>query len=219
MNAPTQMNYAVNRENAIAASGNARISEKGKYVGQFTRAEYVVSDKGTIGIDFSFKGSDGATADYLTIWTQSKDGSEIFGRKVVDAMMTCVRAKTMEAKRARVEKYNAATKQKEMMDAYIYPELMGRDIGLLLYVEEYVKNNGNVGTKMVISGCFEADSGKTAQEIWLKEPATALPGLVASLRDKPLAGGAKPAARSSGGGNSQTPPSGGYDFDDQDISF
>lgn len=180
------MSYAVNRDGAIRASGTPRITVKGAYVGTFTRAEHTVSRRGTVGIDFSFVSEDGAVADFLTVWTQKSDGEELSGRALLDALMTCLAVRNLEPKRGRIEKYNADTREREMMDAVLYPELMDKKIGLLLIVEEYLGNDGSRKSKMMIAGAFEPQSQKTAREIWEKAPAKALPALIAGLRDRLL---------------------------------
>lgn len=188
MNEATQMpaSYSVNREGAIKASGTPRITRKGAYIGEFTRAEHTVSRRGTLGLDFSFVAEDGSTADYLTVWTKKGDGEELSGRALLDAMMTCMAVRNLEPKRGRIEKYNPDTRERELTDAILYPDLMGKRIGLLLIVEEYIGNDGAKRSKMMVQGCFEPVSQKTAKEIWNKEPAKALPALVAGLRDRLL---------------------------------
>jgi len=57
----------------------SRIEEKGKYLGTLTRAEQIVSKKGSKGVDFSFKTDTGATADYLTVWTHNGEGKQLQG--------------------------------------------------------------------------------------------------------------------------------------------
>lgn len=185
MNTPNK-SYALDRDSAMKANGNIRIQEKGKYYGQFTRAEFVTSTKGTIGIDFTFKSNDGATADFLTIWTQRQNGEALAGRQLIDALMTCLRLRSMDTRRARVEKYNPDSQQRDMADAEIYPDLMHKPIGLLLVTEEYINGQGQKKSKMVIWGFFEASTDKTAREILRQQPAQSLPSMVASLRDKTL---------------------------------
>lgn len=191
--------YSADRDAAIKASGTARIYQKGAYAGEFTRAEVTVSSVGTVGIDLSFKAVDGSTADYLTIWTHNKAGEELSGYGLVAALLSCMRVKNVEAKRARIEKYNHDAGARMMMDADIYPDMMGKPIGLLLVQEEYL-SHGIKKTKLVITGCYEPATGKTAAEIWKKLPATSLPALTASLRDKPLREdpGNPPATRAQG---------------------
>jgi hypothetical protein len=190
MNQAAPLTYNVNRDGAIRASGTPRITHKGAFIGTFTRAEHTVSRRGTVGIDFSFVSEDGASADYLTVWTQKGDGEELSGRALLDAIMTCMAVRALEPKRGRIEKYNPDTREREQTDAVLYPELMDKRIGLLLIVEEYIGNDGGKRSKMMIQGAFEPVSQKTAKEIWNKEPAKALPSLIAGLRDRLLAPGA-----------------------------
>jgi hypothetical protein len=180
------MSYSVNREGAIKASGTPRITRKGAYVGTFTRAEHTVSGRGTLGIDFSFVGEDGATADYLTVWTQKRDGEELSGRALLDALMTCMAVRDLQPKRGRIEKYNRDTREREMTDAILYPDLMDKRIGLLLIVEEYIGSDGVKRSKMMIQGAFDPQSQKTAREIWEKSQPKALPALIAGLKDRLL---------------------------------
>lgn len=184
MNEPT---YAVNREGAIRASGTPRIHAKGAYVGTFTRAEYVKSRADTVGIEFTFVSDEGALADYLTVWTMNRDGKELSGRALVDALMTCMAVRELKPKPGHVDKYSREAGGRESLPATLYPDLMGKKIGVLLIVEEYVGNDGGVKSKLAMVNCFEPASGKTAREIWEKSPAQALPALTAGLRDKLLA--------------------------------
>ena len=56
------MDYTLNPEAAKQADNLfSRIEEKGKYLGTLTRAEQIVSKKGSKGVDFSFKTDTGAT--------------------------------------------------------------------------------------------------------------------------------------------------------------
>jgi len=215
------MSYSVNRERAIKASGNLRIAEKGGYTGTLIRAEATVSSKGTVGIDFTFRADDGATADFLTIWTHKANGEELSGFGLIDALLTCIGFNgKLDAKRGRIEKYNPDSGLREVMDAILYPDLMNKPIGLLLVVEEYLNTRSNqIKSKMLIQGFYAAASGKTAKEIWEKAPAKALPLLIAGLRDKPYVAkpGATPAMRSTG----SRPDAGHPAFDDfaDDIPF
>jgi len=213
------MNYTLNPEAAKAADTmNGRIDETGKYIGVFTRSESVESNKGTIGIDLSFKSNDGPTADYLSLWTQNKDGKEIYGFKVLMAVMTCMRTKTLTKTRGSVEKYDQDQQKRVTVSADIYPELMDKPIGLLLQREEYIKGNGTVGAKMNIVGAFDPETEMTASEILGKKTKPELlERMVAGLNDKSL-----PSSSKSHGNNSLPPhesvPHGG-DFGQDDIPF
>ena len=69
------MNYTLDTNAAKSADTIFnKIEHKGAYRGILTRAEPIVSKKGSKGVDLSFKTDGGATADYLTIWTHNGDG-------------------------------------------------------------------------------------------------------------------------------------------------
>lgn len=176
--------YNLNPEQARQANTNNRITETGRYVGRFTKAESVTSKQGTEGIEFSFESNEGQTVDYLTLWTINKDGKEIFGLKMVNAIMTCLRVKTMSEQQAMIEKFENGSKQK--VSATVFPELMNKPIGVLLQREEYEKKDGSVGSKMNIYACFDAASNKTAAEILDNAPAEQLDKIAGALRDKPI---------------------------------
>ena len=199
------MDYTLNPNAAKAADQfSSRIETKGRYLGTFTRAEKIASQKGTKGVDFSFRDDTGATADYLTIWTHNSEGKELHGFKILMAIMTVLRIKSLTAEQGEVEKYDNGQKVKTM--APLFKELMGKPIGLLMFMEEYAKKDGSTNWKPSIQAPFDS-SGFTAGEILsqTKTPET-LSKMEAALRDRPLKG--TPHAQSlapvsAGGGNSE----------------
>lgn len=124
-----------------ADSVGGRITEKGKYVGTFTRAQHVVSEKtGTAGIDFDFVTDDGQRARFA-IYTQKSDGTQIYGFKQLMAIMTCLQLRELSNpvnQRARVYDFDA--RQEVEVTVPQFPELLGKRIGLLLRMEEYGDN-------------------------------------------------------------------------------
>jgi hypothetical protein len=211
------MDYTLNAEAAKQADNLfSKIEEKGKYLGVLTRAEQIVSKKGSKGVDFSFKTDTGATADYLTIWTHNGDGKQLQGFNTLMAMMTCLRVKELKAEDGEVEKYDRDEQKRIKAVAPIFKALMNKPIGLLVHMEEYEKTAGGTAWKPAISAPFDAD-GFTASEILnkSKQPET-LAKMVQALRDRPLKNGAsKPAQTYS----SENPGEGmGIDFKD-DIPF
>jgi len=157
--------YALNPAAARAANdGNKFITEAGKYVGTFVRAENKVSAQGTKGVEFAF--STGAQeADYLTIWTMNKDGKDLHGLKVLNAIMACMKIRNIAPQDGRIEKYNPESKTKELQAASLFPDLMGKKVGLLLQQEEYRNRSGELKTKMTIFAPFQADTELTADEV------------------------------------------------------
>ena len=214
--------YNLNPNNAKQVGVAARIQEKGAYKGVFTRAEFVQSDKGTQGIEFSFKAESGQTADYLTVWTVSADGKELYGRKVIDALMTCLSLRTIGAKTAQIKKYDPQAKQEVMVQATVFPELMNKPIGLLLVREEYKKNSGDYDWKMTIVGCYEPNKLITPKEILEQSGPGQLAKMIAVLQDRPFKN--KPAAAQQSGGHGghddfSYGTGGGANMDDDSIPF
>jgi hypothetical protein len=214
------MNYALNQEAARGAdSQGTRISETGKYIGTFTGAKEVKSaKKGTLGVEFAFMSNDGQTADYLTLWTQSAEGKELYGFKLLSAIMVCCKLRTLSSANGMAEEYDTATKTMVSRPAIIFPELIGKPIGLLLVLEEYVKQDGSIGSKMGISHAFEAATDFTASEILDRAvKPEKLAKLIPFLKDKLVTN--QPSASTPASYAPQAANSGGTANMDDDIPF
>lgn len=211
--------YALNTTEAKQAEyTGSRIDTTGKYIGKFTRAEDVKAKSGAVGLEFDFEATDGRKCR-LNIYTKNKDGDAIFGQKMLMALMTCMKVKSIEAKHTRVKKYDYDTKADIAIDVPCFTDLHNKPIGVLLQAEEYAKSDGS-GTawKMNLAGCFEASTELTPSEILDKRTKPeVLEKMVAALRDKPLkvaAGHApeRPGRQAEGVG-------GHFDDMDDDIPF
>lgn len=205
------MDYTLDTNAAKQADNiNLRIDQTGKYLGIFTRAEQTTSTKGTKGVDFSYKSDAGATADYLTIWTHNASGEPLHGFKVLMAIMTCMRVKSLSAAQGEVEKYDQASKSRIKVTVPLFSDLMNKQIGLLLQMEEYAKTAGGTAWKPTIFAAFDKDEF-TASEILSKavKPET-LGRMVQSLKDRPLKGTAAPA---------HSDKASGFDDFEDDIPF
>lgn len=190
--------YTLNAELAKKSEGASYISRTGKYIGRFIKAEDTVSKKGTRGIDFTFESNNKEKANYLTIWTFDKDGKQLYGLNIINAIMMCLKVKEMNAIDFMVKEG-----QNEKL-AKCFVELQNKPIGLLLAKEGYVKNDGTPGSKMVIEGVFEAETELTASEILERKTIpTRLAEMVARLKDRPL----QTQTPRSFGGSNQNPTS------------
>ncbi|MCG1042532.1 hypothetical protein KQH60_08220 [Mycetohabitans sp. B8] len=177
---------------------SGRITEMGKYVGIFTRAEDVTSAKGTRGIDFAFETPERLSANF-TLWTMNAQGEPLFGFKQLQALMACQRIKNITPSRAIVKKWDRETNSVQEFDAEVFKELMNKQVGILFETEDYPKKDGSIGTKVVPAAFFEASSGLMAGEILDKkvEP-TQLSKMILALRHRPLKRGAGQASQSGG---------------------
>lgn len=206
--------YTLNPEGAKSVASSQRISETGAYSGVITRAEAVTSDNGTLGVELAFIATDGCSADYLRLWTVNASGKELYGRKVMDALMTCLRTRTCTPTLAMVEKYDRNAGGVTKVQATVFPELMNKPIGLVLQRETYEGSDGNEKERMLIYAPFEATTERTAREVLEKAiEATGLEKLLAGLHDRvasPRNNSTRSAATAQ---RSATPP------DDSDIPW
>lgn len=210
------MNYNLDPKAASAADVIfSKIEQKGKYLGVITRAEPVTSKKGTKGIDLSFRANSGETADYLTLWTHNTDGKQLMGFNTLMAIMTCLRVKTLSAVDGEIEKYDQDQAKRVKVTVPLFKELMNKQIGLLLAMEEYPKTAGGTGWKPVISAAFD-ENEFTASEILSQAKTQELLGkMVMALHDKPLKGSQATPAHNQGA----TSTSGDFDDFASDIPF
>lgn len=222
------MSYSLNKDNARKVGESTAITEKGAYVGFFTRAEALTSKKGTQGIEFDFKSNDGAVAKYMTVWTIGADGNDLSGRQLVDAVLASMGVLKITAADAMVKKWNNETRKDEDVRATVFPELMNRAVGVVLQREEYETQAGERKWKNALVCPFVAETRCTAGERLDKKPAVALDRILERLTDRPLKataqraayGGtnyARPAPSQSSTGGAQ--PSSGFDDMSDDIPF
>ena len=212
-----------------ADSIGSYLTESGKYIGTFTRAEKLVSkNKGTHGIGFTFE-SAGQTTRF-DVWTMNAQNEHLGGYKAVNAIMACMSLRGIKPAPGQVERYNWDTQQKETVQAEVFPELVGKPVGLVLQKTEYEKmrdghKTGETGWRLELLAPFRAADEFTAGEILdRKTKPEKLASIITTLADRPLK--ARPAAQRNENGNGNGgPPSGhpaassGFDGMDDDIPF
>lgn len=142
------------------------IRDTGKYTGTITRAEKLVSKNGTKGVGFSFKADDGATANYLDVYTEKATGEPLWGANLVQAILCCTKTKDAPDGTITVEKWDREVSEMVKADVPGYPALVGKRIGLVLQKE--IQSHYQTGAdqeRMNIARVFEADTGFTSTEI------------------------------------------------------
>ncbi|GAA4321976.1 hypothetical protein GCM10023144_01590 [Pigmentiphaga soli] len=203
--------YKLDTEAARGAeSTGGRIAEKGKYKGKFTRAQHIVAESGTQGIEFDFVATSGQRARF-SIYTLKADGKQIYGYKQLMAIMTCLSLRELADPKtvpAKVYDYDAGKE----VDTHVpqFPELLGKPIGLLFSMEEYKPGKWRPN----MAGAFNADTELVASEILERRGTPAkLAQMVLALRDRPYTGGESAPARAASSGQS------GFADVDDDIPF
>lgn len=203
------------------------LSETGKYIGKFTRAEKLVSkNKGTHGIGFTFE-SIGKQSTRFDIWTMDAQGKHLGGFKAVNAIMACMSLRGLQAATGEVERYNWETQQRETVQAEVFPALTGPDVGLVLQKTEYEKmrdgvKTGETGWRLELVAPFRAADEFTASEILdRKTKPEKLASVIAILTDRPLKNRPAPRQQDDGYGAPPAghPANGGFNSPDDDVPF
>ena len=186
-----------------ADSAGGMIAEIGKYVGVFTQAVDITAKTGTKGVSFTFKSNDGQKAN-LSLYTVKSDGSKIMGYQALMAILTCLQLRNINTAEGMQTVWDKESKKEVQEPATLFPDLANKPIGLLLETEEYAKNDGSIGKKMVLKGVFQAGTELTASEILDKKTKPEqLTRMVQALRHHPLKAGTTSAARTENTGNQE----------------
>lgn len=159
--------YSYDEESAVKADAAAsRINEQGAYIGTFTKVEATTAQSGTRGIAFTFEQKGGGNASF-TLWTRKETGEPVFGKSFVDAMLFLLSMKTLKASVGTVEKWEDTEKGREKVEAdgLVYPDLVGKLIGIVLEKELTSKKNGSDSFRFNLAGLFQADTKLMMSEI------------------------------------------------------
>lgn len=205
--------YTLDPQSARKADAmGSQIKEIGKYVGAFTQAVDIKTAKGGKGVAFVFKSSSGQKAN-LAVYTMSAEGERYQGYDALMAIMTCMGLRDIKPKPGTFTKYDFDSRQDVQVDGNIFPELC-KPIGVLLETEDYEKQDGGTGTRMVMKAVFQAATELTASEILdRKTTPEQLSRMVAGLRHRPLKSTKQHAPTPQ---RQAAPASGGSGFDDMD---
>lgn len=212
--------YALNADTAKAAEQfSSYLDTTGKYLGTIVCAEAITSSKGTDGVELSFKSRDGQEANYIQLWTYNTRGEQLQGLKVLNALMAALKLRSIAPVEGPIEKM--VDGKKTTVRATLLPDLMSKPVGMVLQREEYTKDNGQTGYRMLLIAPFCAETERTASEILSQaREAKALPKIIEWLADKQVRH-AKPRAGQTHAASydAQRPAApGANDFDD-DIPF
>lgn len=142
-----------------------RIDSNGPYIGQFKDVHAIVSaQKKTEGIRFEFI-SPGGGACSFDLWTRKEDGTAVFGMNYVNAMMTIFGLRGLKTVTGKYEAYDFDQGKRVEVEGEIFPDLMNKDIGLVLQKELYTKGDGKESFRMGLFGVFQASTRLTASEL------------------------------------------------------
>lgn len=209
------MDYALDTNEARKAdsTGNA-IKEIGKYNGKFIQAEDITAKTGTKGVALTFE-SDAGQKTRISLYTKKSDGTTIMGFQALMAIMTCLQLRGIKPVPGTVMRWDAEEKKEVGQPGSVFPELCNKPVGLLLETEDYISNAGELKTRMVLQGVFQAKTELTASEILDKKTTPEqLAKMVARLRHRPLKA---PVGTATAG--KSAPVSSGFENMDDDIPW
>jgi hypothetical protein len=142
------------------------IRESGMYIGTITRAEKLLSKNHVEGLGLSIKTDDGASANYLDLYTVKPDGERLRGYNIVQALLCCARLRNVDEGTINFERWNREEGRMVQTSATGYPVLMGKRIGLILQKElQMHQHTGEDVERLNIVTVFEASTKLTASEI------------------------------------------------------
>jgi hypothetical protein len=161
------MGLTLNANDARKADNfSSVIRESGKYVGVITRAEKLISKNNVEGLGLSFKTDDGASANYLDLYTVKPDGERLRGHNIVQALLCCLKLRNVDEGTINFQRWDSNGRQMVQATAIGYPALMGKRIGLILQRELQTHQvTGEDTERLNIVTVFEASTGLTASEI------------------------------------------------------
>jgi len=208
--------YTLNPESAKKANdGGKRITQPGEYTGKFAQAWYQKNEKGTEGVFLTFEADTGQVAN-LRLYTHNGSGEELPSYKTFNAVLAVLRLKGVESKKGKVTVFDGSDDVEQ--DADVFPDLVGKKIGILLQTEEYHNKNGEVKTQANLFAPFCPDKRATAAEVLNKKVDGGLDKLIEyfdTVSHKPIKGSKGPA-------DSARPPSSkkvSSEFAEDDIPF
>ncbi len=179
------VNYDYDPDAASKADDVAgRIDTSAAYIGQFKVAHAMKSRTGTEGIHFEFASPGGGAASF-DVYTRKEDGTPTFGNNQLQAIMAILGLRGLKSVEGKFEAWDNDAGKRVETSGETFPDLCGKDIGLVLQKEKYTKNNGQEGYRMNLYGVFHSVSRLTSSEI--KERKTApekLEKMLRSLKDK-----------------------------------
>ncbi|MGS0941597.1 hypothetical protein ACVA51_13695 [Pseudomonas luteola] len=177
--------------NAARAADNksAFIDEAGKYIGAFTRAEYMEKkETGSTGIGLTYKTREGAEGQFYVNLTYQHGTRNEGGYQLINALMACMQLRNVgNPQPIIVEKWDKDAGQRVKATVQGFPEMMGKPVGLLIQMEiEKTSTSGQ--PRPTIYAPFSAESEKTSSEVLdanCREPAK-LEKMVQQVMKKPV---------------------------------
>jgi len=159
------------KDAALKAGGGDFVTETGCYVGAIT-AKAITARSGALGVEFSMKTDEGLTANYINIYFQKSDGTQIKGGyNLLQGLMGIFKLSNL----------NQPTP--DANGDYYITEFHGKRACFALQKRVYTKNDGSDGFDFQLRAVGDADTLKTFKELATGSEAKKIPGLDESMKD------------------------------------
>ena len=165
------------------SGGSSRIDTTAKYKGTIKFAKYFQSQTNSKFVTIMFRSDDGQEAR-IQICTHGKAGQTTYGYKQIQAIMACLKTKTLTLGDETHDDYNHEAKEVQPTKLQVFKEMTGAKIGLALYRHDQTGTNGDYYS-MEIAAPFNYESEMTASEILdRKTTPEQLGKIVINMKDK-----------------------------------
>ena len=203
------MHFDRNDSNAATLDGGTSITQTGAYTGTIRQASVGAGASGAQYLDFVFKSDDGRTCN-VRLYVTKNDGSEAFGRKILDALLVVIGASSADVVEGKVYTRDKSAPGGVRVDqGYRVPAVEGKPVGMLLQRENYTYS-GRESYRLNLLTPFDPKTRRVAKEI--------LAGAAeAKLLDQRIASTHDRTSQSAQASAPSTAPAGG--FTNSDIPF
>lgn len=155
------VSYEYDEGSASQADNVANRIEQGPYVGQFKVVHAITAQSGTEGMHFEFESGGGNVG--FDLYTRKSDGSKVFGMNLVQAIMSIMGLRGLKSVSGEHEAW--VDGKRETVEGEVFPDLAGKDIGLVFQKELYTKGDGRDGQRMNLYAVFHPTSRLMVSEI------------------------------------------------------
>ena len=208
-----KMSFTRNDASAKSLDGGQWITTSGAFIGTITQAMVGVSDSGTQFVEIAFK-DDGGALCFPKLFLAKKDGTEVFGAKILNALMVVCGLDKVDVLEAKVYlRDKNAPNGLRVENGYRMPALEKKHVGIVVQRENRIYQGKKVYQINLLTP-FDPQTRKVAKEILENAPeAKLLDARLKTLKDKDSTGQAQAAAQ---------PPAGHpatADLPEEDLPF
>lgn len=184
-----KMSFTRNDASAKSLDSGQWITTSGAYVGTITQAMVGVSDGGTQFVEIAFK-DDGGALCFPKLFLTKKDGTEVFGAKILNALMVVCGLDKVDVVEAKVYlRDKNAPNGLRVENGYRMPALEKKHVGIVVQRENRIYQGKKVYQINLLTP-FDPQTHKVAKEILENAPeAKLLDARLKNLKDRDSTGG------------------------------